>query len=83
MVYKADIKKGIVISPNTLKETGVKADFDYELSVENNRIILKLLTDEQTKQLDAIDGLYGLLKDDEDIIADILENRVDFTMRDI
>ncbi|MCL1793101.1 MAG: hypothetical protein FWG34_04445 [Oscillospiraceae bacterium] len=43
---------------------------------------MKLLTDEQTKQLDAIDGLYGLLKNDEDIIADILENRVDFKNRE-
>jgi len=78
MVYKADINKGIVILPSTLKEAGVISDFDYELSVENNYIIVKVLTGEQTKQLHAIDGLYGLLKNDENIVADILDNRVDF-----
>ena len=83
MRYKAIINQGITISPSTLKEAGVTSDFEYELSVKGNSIILKLLTDEQVKQLNAINGLCGLLKDDEDIIADILEKRVNFFGKDI
>ena len=76
MIYKANINQGVTIPPSTLKEAGIIFDFEYELSVKENSIILKLLTDKQTKQLNAIDGLYGLLKDNEDIIDDILEKRV-------
>jgi len=83
MVFKANVNQGVTIPPSTLKEAGVVSDFEYELFVKDNSIILKLLTDAQTKQLKAIDGLYGLLKNDEDIITDILENRVDFSRKDI
>ena len=83
MIFKANINQGVTIPPNTLKEAGVVSDFEYELFVKEDAIILKLLTDKQTKQLKAIDGLSGLLKDDEDIIADILENRINFAGKDI
>ena len=83
MIYKANIKQGVIIWPNMLKEAGITSDFEYELFVEDNSIVLKLLTDEQTKQLKALDGLCGLLKDNEDIIDDILEKRVDFLRKDI
>ena len=82
MIYKADISQGVVISPNMLKEAGITFDFEYELSVEDTTIILRLLTDKKVKQLKAIDGLCGLLKDNEDIITDILEKRVNFLRKD-
>ena len=81
MIFKATVRQGLTILPSTLQDAGFTSDFEYELSVKDNLIILKLLTDTQTKQLEATDGLYGLLKDDEDIIADILEKRVDFTWK--
>jgi len=83
MILKANINQGITIPPNTLKEAGIMADFEYELFVKDDSIILKLLTDKQAKQLKAIEGLHGLLKDDEDIVDDILEERINFVREDI
>ena len=78
MLFKSNINQGVMIPPNILKEAGITSDFEYELSIKDSSIIVRLLTDKQTKQLEAIDGLCGLLRDDENIISDILGKRVNF-----
>ena len=83
MILKANVNQGVLIPPSMLKEAGILSDFEYELSVKDNSIIINLLTDKEAKQLKAIDGLYGLLKDNADIIDDILEKRVNFSRDNI